>query len=55
MINQRNGQIKSQLATQQPNHDSFNDYQGELEDRYQIYLNLTDELYPKTFDEWLDS
>tara|TARA_R110002153_G_scaffold65741_1_gene175804 strand:- start:201 stop:446 length:246 start_codon:yes stop_codon:yes gene_type:complete len=54
MIKQRNGQLKSQVATQ-PNSDSFDDYQGELEDRYQIYIDFTDELYPKTFDEWLDS
>jgi len=54
MIKQRNGQLKSQVATQ-PNSDSFDDYQGELEDRYQIYIDFTDELYPKTFDEWLDN
>lgn len=27
---------------------------GTLEDRYRIYLEFTDETYPKTFDEWLD-
>lgn len=26
-----------------------------LWDRYQIYLALTDEEFPKSFDEWLDS
>ena len=54
MAQQRNWQFKSQIA-KQPNHDSFTDYQGKLEDRYQIYLDLSDDLYPKTFDEWLDN
>jgi hypothetical protein len=30
-------------------------YSGKLEDRYQCYLAYTPDLYPKTFDEWLDS
>ena len=30
-------------------------YSGKLEDRYQCYLAYTADLYPKTFDEWLDS
>jgi len=28
---------------------------GTLEDRYRIYLQYTDEKFPKTFDEFLDS
>lgn len=30
-------------------------YQGSLQDRYDIYLACTDEKYPKTFDEWVNS
>lgn len=30
-------------------------YSGPLWDRYQNYLAWTDDEYPKTFDEWLNS
>jgi hypothetical protein len=30
-------------------------YSGKLWDRYQCYLANTTDLYPKTFEEWLDS
>ncbi len=29
--------------------------EGFLRDRYNIYLEQTDEVFPKTFDEWLES
>ena len=28
---------------------------GSLQDRYRNYLSFTDEKYPKTLDQWLDS
>jgi hypothetical protein len=30
-------------------------FKNTLEDRYAIYLECTDEKYPLTFDEWLNS
>jgi len=30
-------------------------YQGSLEDRYDIYVACTDEKYPKAFHEWVNT
>ena len=41
-------QIRNQLE-----NDRVKVFSGSLEDRYQIYLENTDDVPPKTFDEWL--
>jgi hypothetical protein len=36
-------------------HNPPAQYQGKLQDRYDIYVSCTDDKFPKSFDEWLNS